>query len=196
MKKILLIGVCFWAFSLFPFLEVYSDDEKIFALVNLSSLDNKVVDHARKFAELNLSVPVHMLELDEPVSGGLDKQAQAVSTLFSSNHLAVVALVEPSEKTKHHGLIVYSNKVAVINVPSLKDGTEDHQQYQWRLDRQVIRSFGFLAGREYCSNPSCVLKQYRTLKELDQVGRNFCPPDAQKFRKEAKVQGAQFLPRQ
>jgi predicted Zn-dependent protease len=83
----------------------------------------------------------------------------------------------------------------LINVSRLKAGDVPAEQLALRVQRQVVRSLGFLFGVGYCLDPRCVHRPCPTVSDLDKMGRNFSPPCLSAWLDQAVLRGLSPLPR-
>jgi predicted Zn-dependent protease len=141
----------------------------------------------RAFAERELHVPVRTLE--KPKLAGqksfqtLEKSAQRVKT---DADVTLIVLAGFNGESQH--LAVYPQSgIAVINAQALY--TDDAEKFARRIERQVMRAAAFSFGLPPTPDPFCVTRDYRSLEDLDLMGRNFSPPWQGRFADEAAKRG-------
>lgn len=164
------------------------------ALVAVGEVDDAIVKDVQSWAEANLAIPVPLLEKQQAVSGLLDEQARALAKLVGPGDLGLVALVWPVDDVKNHGVIIKEDRVVVVNVRAMKEGAADDKMWTWRVERQALRGIAMLLDLQPCPDPFCTLTTYSNLAELDNVGRNFCPPCLLKIQERVTAGGIELLP--
>ena len=161
-------------------------------LVNAAALDADLLERIRLFAEDQLHVPVRTLE--KPMFGGaksfqsLEKSVLRIKT-DADISMIVLAGINGEEK---HLKVFAENGVAVINTQPLY--TDETETFARRMERQVMRAAAFVFGLPPTPDPFCVTRDYRSLEDLDQMGRNFSPPWMGRFAGEAATRGLEPLP--
>ena len=101
-------------------------------------------------------------------------------------------LGHPSEVSAQHYVIMTNEQVAVINVPAVV--STNSAVNTRRLQRLTMRAAASLFGIGSDPDPFCVMRDYRTLDDLDKMGTNFSPPWGDKFRKAAAARGLDVRP--
>lgn len=171
--------------------------EKAITIVNAAAVDAPLLERLRSFAEKELHVPVRALE--KPKLAGqksfqaLEKKARRVKT---DADVTLIVLSGFNTESKH--LMVYPKEgIALVNAQPLY--TNDVEKFSRRMERQVMRAAAFAFGMEPVPDPFGVTRDYRSLKDLDSMGRNFSPPWQGRFAKEAARRGLKstevFAPR-
>jgi len=165
--------------------------EKAITLVNAAVLDAELLERVRTFAEEQLHVSVRTLE--KPRLAGhqrfqmLKKAALRVKT---DADISFIVLAGCNEEEQH--LEVYAEGgLALINTRPLT--TDDAEIFARRIERQVMRAAAFVFEMPPTPDPFCVTRDYRTLEELDQMGRNYSPPWMGRFAEEAGKRGLEPL---
>ena len=158
-------------------------------LVNAAAVDAELLERVRVFAENQLHVPVRTLE--KPRLAGkesfqaLEKAALRVKT-DADVSLIVIAGFNGEEK---HLMVFAKDGVALINTQPLY--TDDAEKFARRIERQVMRAAAFVFEMPPTPDPFCVTRDYRSLEDLDRMGRNYSPPWMGRFAEEAKKRGLQ-----
>lgn len=161
--------------------------EKAITLVNASAVDAELLERVRLFAEDQLHVPVRTLE--KPKLAGkesfqtLEKAALRVKT-EADVELIVLAGINGEE---NHLAVFEKDGVALINTQPLY--TDEAETYARRIERQVMRAAAFTFGMPPTPDPFCVTRDYRSLEDLDRMGRNYSPPWMGRFADEAAQRG-------
>ncbi|HDL77202.1 MAG TPA: hypothetical protein ENG36_00345 [Lentisphaerae bacterium] len=148
-------------------------------LVPVNLTDTALVHRIVGFAQANC--PAEIVVSEPQAFNDLDAQKAMAAALKKNRRKGVrdgviVLLGSPSD-TNAHGFYDPRVEAGVVNIPALSVGVGgDRERYCRRIERQVMRIIGMLLGLSPCPNPRCVMHHYRTLDELDEMGRNFCPP--------------------
>jgi len=150
--------------------------EKALLMVRVGNVDEALMGRLHDWAQRNLMLPVRMLTPLEVTADTLDGLADDLEKLMNPDDVALVAVVAPTNDLPAHGLSLPGRRIALVNAAALRKDDPDPERYGRRLDRMVMRGFGFLLGMVPCPNPQCALWQYTNNDELDSIGRNFCPP--------------------
>ena len=163
--------------------------ENAITLVNAAAVDAELLERVRVFAEEQLHVPVRTLE--KPKLAGkesfqsLEKAALRVKTDADISFIVIAGF---NDDEKH--LEVYAEKgMAIINAQPLF--TDEAEVFARRIERQVMRAAAFVFEMPPTPDPFCVTRDYRSLEDLDRMGRNYSPPWMGRFADEAKKRGLQ-----
>jgi len=165
--------------------------ENAITLVNAAAVDAELLERVRVFVEEQLHVPVRTLE--KPRLAGkesfqtLEKAALRIKT---DADVEFIVLAGINGEDKH--LAVYAEDgVALINSQPLY--TDDAETFARRIERQVMRAAAFTFGMQPTPDPFCVTRDYRSLEDLDRMGRNYSPPWMGRFADEAAKRGLEAL---
>jgi hypothetical protein len=162
-------------------------EQKTMTLVNAAAVDAPLLERVRAFAERELRIPVRTLE--RPRLAGkerfqaLEKAAQRMQS--EGDPILIVLAALPDDD--RHLTVDPQSAVAVINVQPLH--TDDAERFARRIERQVMRAAAFAVGLPPTPDPFCVTRDYRSLEDLDCMGRNFSPPWQGRFAEEAARRG-------
>lgn len=165
---------------------------KAITLVNAAAVDAALLERIRAFAEKELHVPVRTLE--KPKLAGkdnfqaLEKAALRIKT-DADVEFIVLAGINGEEK---HLAVFEKDGIALINSQPLY--TDDAEIFARRMERQVMRAAAFTFGMPPTPDPFCVTRDYRSLEDLDRMGRNFSPPWMGRFADEAAKRGLEPPP--
>ena len=168
-----------------------SPQENTLTLVNAAAVDAELLERVRAFAEGQLHVPVRTIE--KPRLAGkedfqtLEKAALRIKT-DADAALIVLAGINGEEK---HLAVFAGDGVALINAQPLY--TDDPETFARRIERQVMRAAAFVFGLPPTPDPFCVTRDYRSLDDLDRMGRNYSPPWMGRFADEAVKRGLEPL---
>jgi hypothetical protein len=163
------------------------------AIVPVGAVDVALAERVRAFVEENTAVQTRLLPARDVAGKTLDEEGAAAAALVGDGVMCLVAIVEPTEDVKPHGVLLPEQHVAVVNAKSLRPADGDAEKFARRLERETMQSIGMLLGLEPCPNPQCALWQYTTDEELDTKGRNFCPPCLEKVQKAAREKGVKLI---
>ncbi len=161
--------------------------EKAITLVNAGAVDASVLKRLRAYAEVQLRVPVRAVEKpDLAGEGGLQALEKAAEQIKTDADVTLIVLSAINDSDQH--LTVFAEKgIALVNVRPLY--TAESEKFTLRVERQVMRAAAFAFGLESTPDPYCVTRDYRTLEDLDRMGRNFSPPWQGRFADEAAKRG-------
>jgi hypothetical protein len=165
---------------------------KSIALVNIQVLDSSAMARMKQSLEESLHVPIRTV--DSTAASGQDLLAvgRACVDLMTTNDAAFVTLAAvPGFRETF--VAAPDQNWAVVNVATLKEGATAGDLYALRVERQVVRAISALFGVAYCQEPHCVSKHVTSIAQLDELGRNLCPPSLEQFQIEARQRGMQRL---
>jgi hypothetical protein len=140
-------------------------------------------------SRLLAAVPATMEPPPPPIShttyGGIQKPAtpQAAPTMAAPLPFARVAVTDQDLYLPGNdfvfGCAEPKARRAVVTTRRLKESfyrrKADPARQQARAARQFIAFVGAARGLPYCSNPTCVMWEPRTVMEVDRKGDRFCP---------------------
>lgn len=163
-----------------------------FALVNQSSLDAAVVARVRDWAQTQLSVKVVIQEADK-AQGSLEEQIRSLGEAIPPGIWGVILFVDSQGEDAVHGVVLAKERVAGVNVAALRVDDPDAETLARRLERCLVRNLAFMLEVPPAPDPFCATRPYRSLEDLDRMGRNFSPPTLQDFQRRAHAAGAALL---
>ncbi|MCC7299954.1 MAG: hypothetical protein IT583_02615 [Verrucomicrobia bacterium] len=161
--------------------------EKAITIVNAAAVDAPLLESLRAFAERELHVPVRTVE-NPKLAGGKNFQAleKAVLHVKTDADVTLIILAGFNDEPRH--LAVFPEKgFAVVNTLPLY--TADSEKFARRLERQIMRAAAFSFSLPPTPDPFCVTRDYRSLDDLDSMGRNFSPPWQVRYAEEALKRG-------
>ena len=166
--------------------------ENSITLVNAAAVDADLLERVRLFAEGQLHVPVRTLEKSK-LGGAKSFQAleKAALRIKTDADISMIVLAGINGEEKHLEVFV-EDGVALINTQPLT--TDDVEKFARRIERQVMRAAAFVFDMPPTPDPFCVTRDYRSLEDLDQMGRNYSPPWMGRFVDEAAKRGLEPLP--
>lgn len=168
--------------------------ERAIVLVNAAAVDAPLLERVRAFAERELHVAVRTLEKpklagkENTAAGGINFQTLEKAAARGKPEADVIRIVLAELPDEGQHLAVFTERgVAIVNVQPLY--TEDSEVFARRVERQVMRAAAFSVGLPPTPDPFCVTRDYRSLDDLDRMGRNFSPPWQGRFAEEAAKRG-------
>jgi hypothetical protein len=161
--------------------------EKAITIVNAAAVDAPMLERVRSFAERELHVSIRTLERPE-LAGKKDFQAleKAAQRLKTDADVTLIVLAGFNDDAEHLSVDPGSG-IAVVNAQALY--TDHEEKFARRLERMVMRAAAFSFEMEPTPDPFCVTRDYRSLEDLDTMGRNFSPPWQGRFAEEAARRG-------
>jgi len=160
--------------------------EKTLTLVNVAAVDTEMLEQIRTFAEKELKVPVRMIDRPE-LAGKSDFQTLEAAALTTKHEQDVAYIVVAELDGEEHLKVNTDSGIAIINAKALY--TDDFEKFTGRIQRMVMRAAAFSFGLEPTPDPFCVTRDYRSLEDLDRMGRNYSPPWQGRYAKEAAKRG-------
>ena len=162
-------------------------------LLTHPSLDAGVVSNAQDWAERNTYVlwEHEVASFEEGLS--IQALADQLASKQDAKWFGVIGVGPLAKNVKLHEHVDTNRMVAVVNTTVL--GHEDTQVFTRRLERMFIRGYAKLLGIGASPNPRCCLFPYKTVVNLDQIGRNCCPPFAIQMRELGPAKGLEPRPR-
>ena len=158
------------------------------AIVAIGDVRAKLAEHARDWAEHNLALRVDLLPAQKLRGKTLDAIAAQAVKAGGANRAHVVAIAMPPQDVTSHGMRTADKRAAVVNLRPMLDDKPDEKIVERRIERQTLRAIALMLDVETCVNPQCALSRYQDLKQLDQSGRNLCPPCLQKVQRHAEAE--------
>lgn len=146
-------------------------------LINIGGFDEplfgRIADHVARHLR---TTPKVLAPQDAAGSATIESETSALSPLVTGEVVCVVGVAVLPESTKMLGAIDPVAKTAMVNASGMRPAAYDEEAYGRRLEKEVIRCIGRLMGMEDCLNPFCALHTVANKRQLDQKGRNYCPP--------------------
>ncbi len=168
------------------------DGRRFFLLAVTGLEDEDLIESIREYVQQQMASRVRVVRPDLPVDETLQTAADAARELVTDDVLALAVLVAGTGE-EDHGILRYEDNLGVINAGALGDGDPDAETYERRLERAVLRTYGFLMGLTYNPDPFSVMRPYKTLEQLDKLGRNFSPPTTRKLQELVRDRGGEIV---
>lgn len=162
-----------------------------YLLVAPESMADAPVERVRDWMARNLHYPVEVLRLPAWEGITAEEQMTELAALPEEKILVTVVMAERLDAGRH-AVILPERMLGFIQVPILLEAEEE--MYFRRLERQAIRIVGFTLGVPPQPMPFCALAPYRTLEELDRMGRRFSPPAMAQYRTQLTERGIPLTP--
>lgn len=161
--------------------------EKTVTLLNAAAVDAPLLERLRAFAEKELHVPVRAVEKPS-LAGQVSFDGLETAALNERTEADAVLIVLANVSGSNQHLKVNAEEIyAAVNGSPLQ--MDDAETFARRLERQVMRGAAFAVGLAPTPDPFCVTRDYRSLEDLDSMGRNFSPPWQGRFAEKAAALG-------
>ena len=161
--------------------------EPVMTLVNAAGLDKELMSRLEAFAEKELHVDFRTLE-NARLSKVVDFQAvESVAARVKTDTDVALIVLSGDEADERHLVVNAEAGLALINTTALY--VDDDEIFGKRLERMVMRAAAFVFEMPPTPDPYCVTRDYKTVEELDRMGRNYSPPWMSRFADEAKKRG-------
>ncbi len=152
------------------------------------------MERVRSFVERHTRIATRLLEPQSASGEDFSEILDVLAHLRTPEHACVVFLYAEGDDFEEHAVYRYESGVGVVNAALMK--TEDEEQYLRRLEKLAMRSVGLLMGVEMVPNPQSAMWSYRTMAELDAMGRNFDPPSLMRLHDSARAKGIPLIEKQ
>jgi hypothetical protein len=162
--------------------------EKTITLVNAAAgVNAPLLERLRVFAEKELHVRVRTLENPELAGFNTFQPLETAAKQVKTDVDVTLIVLAELNGTASHLMVYPEDGIALVNASPLY--TDDAEKFARRMERQVMRAAAFTFGMEPTPDPFCVTRDYRSLADLDSMGRNYSPPWQGRFAKEAARRG-------
>ena len=168
-----------------------TDMKKIFCIIPIGHIDNKILQYTQKELEERFNVAVDIgRQLEEPAYAYHKHKKQYNSTkILKQIHklrltgydrilgIADVDLYIP-ERTFVFGGADVKKKVSVISLTRLRqkfyDLPEDSALFKYRIIIEAVHELGHTYGLYHCKNNKCVMFLSNTIGDTDNKGAELC----------------------
>ena len=159
-----------------------SDGTGTVAFLTSGAMPSGLVERVQIHLGLNLGISIRpVASPNEPVHE-FDAAAEAWTKLRVPRDHCLIALVTPATATNLRGRVYFNESVGILNVqhlatikPHIKDlSIEEH--IARRVEKEAMRAVGLLLGMQACPSVRCAMRTPAGASELDNKGRNYCPP--------------------
>lgn len=162
-----------------------------YLVVAPEGMEDRVVERVRDWMSTHLHYEVRVERVPAWEAAPGAEQISAVFKRVDAPGMVTVILSDHLPEGQH-ALVDPERMAGVVNVPLLVPEVEEKTLR--RLDRQAMRIVGFSLGIPPQPIPFCSLYPYRTLEQLDQIGRGFSPPAMAQYRKQLQEKGFPLSP--
>jgi len=178
-----------YVLSLLLFTPLLSAEEVTahYALIAPKEMDDRVVNRVEKWMTSNLHYAVKVERPEAWKIGEAPAQLDEVIQEQPEDRIATVVLTPTLLPAEQHAFVDPKRRAGIIHVDLLVPTVEEKTLR--RLDRQAMRVVGFALGLPPQPIPFCCLYPYRSLEELDAIGRGFSPPAQALYRKQLVEKG-------
>jgi len=171
------------------------DSEKTVLLANFEAINGETLARVQKFVQEQLGIRIRATTLKQNSIPEKTFKPATFTAFKKDKDLMMIALVATTNKMPVTTLLSTNDMLAVVNLSEMK--SPDAEIFPRRVERLVMRSIAFLSGLTPSPDPFCVTKEYKSLDELDKMGRNFCPLWKSRFdiyaqEKTLKIQGEEI----
>jgi hypothetical protein len=154
-------------------------------------MDDAIVNRVQGWMQTNLYYEVKVKRLPEWEGDTGQEQIEAVMAK-AGNPGMVTVILAPELPENQHAFLVPDQRVGIVNVGLL--APEVNEKTLRRLDRQAIRIVGFSLGISPQPIPFCALYPYKSMQELDSIGRGFSPPAMALYRQQLEKNNIPLSP--
>ncbi len=168
-----------------------TDMKKIFCLIQIGDIDNKILEYTQIELEKRFNVSVEIgRQLEEPAYAYHKHKKQYNSTkilkkihkLKLTGYDRILGIVDVDlyvpERTFVFGGADVKKKVSVISLTRLRqefyDLPEDSAQFKHRTIIEAVHELGHTYGLYHCKNNKCVMFLSNTIDDTDHKGAELC----------------------
>jgi len=155
------------------------EPEKTVLLANFEAINSQTLERIQNFVQAELSIRIRATTIKQTSISGNAMKPDKFKSFKKDNDLIMVALVATTNTMPVTTLLSTNDFLAVINLSDVK--STDNEIFSRRAERLVMRAIAFLSGLPPSPDGYCVTRDFRSLAELDKMGRNLCPPWKSKF---------------
>jgi predicted Zn-dependent protease len=186
MRNLILLFVMVTLIGLSACSSVPVSAEKALTIVNASGVDSSMLEQIQDFVGQQLQVPVRIV--DDAALAEADRfQTLEAAAMEKRHELDVIYIVLAALDSNQHLAVFEESRIALINTDALF--TDDPKKFHRRIERQIMRAAAFCVGLPPTPDPFCVTRNYKSLEDLDKMGRNFSPPWQGRFADKAEELG-------
>lgn len=153
------------------------------AIAAIGDISAEHMERIRAFVEYNTSIRARLLESQPEAGGTFSEMLDALHTLRTPELACVVFLYAGEQDFEEHTVYRYESGVGMVNAKLMM--TDDEERYLRRLEKLTMRSVGLLLDVPLVPNPQSAMWTYRTMEELDAMGRNYDPPSLMRIQENA-----------
>lgn len=161
------------------------------AVAGIGTWTPEQLERIRSFVELNTSLRTALLELPLTEAESLEGVLEPLLEQRPADVAALVVLYNGDGAFASHSLYRYDERVALVNAAVLL--SDDEEVFLRRMEKLTMRGVGLLLDVPQVPNPQSAMWAYRTVEELDWMGRNFDPPSLLKLQENAQALGLPLI---
>ena len=161
------------------------------AVAAIGEVSAEHMERVRSFVERNTSIEARLLEPQDATGESLSEILDSLAHLRTPEQACVVLLYAGDREFEDHTVYRYEAGVGIVNAGLMV--TADEEVYLRRLEKLTMRSVGLLMGVEMVPNPQSAMWTYRSMSDLDAMGRNFDPPSLMRLREIARKQAIPLI---
>jgi hypothetical protein len=154
---------------------------KTIGVAFVGGVEKWIVEYIPGYLADEYGAPVKARELKDVAT--TDDPAKAAKGLAAQRCAEDVCLVVVAGGGKTNGqqmAVDMKAGVGVVRIRTLRppgDLTPEKKDvFQWRIEKETMRSVALLAGMPDCPFPRCALRAHASEAEMDFKARNLCPP--------------------
>ncbi len=164
-----------------------TEKENSFVIMTTRGLNSNLVSSVERhlsdsYHGVNFEVSKKKIRL----SASPEETAEKISGMLQENQKGAIVLVNRHWKKDFQIGIFKNDKVAFLNVWSLRLRKMDDKfamaKYEKRVKKESVRAIGLLIGLLPTPFPRCAMSPWNTEPELDRKGLNLSPPNHVKAR--------------
>lgn len=191
MKKSLVIVFVLFAFMFSGVAEEPATSYEGVAIGVIGDWTSEYVERVRAFVQANTRIPVRLIEPVYVSADTLGGTLDVVAAFRGAEDAVVVFLYAGQGEFEEHTVYRYEQKAGIVNLRPLFD--EEEETYLRRVEKLAIRSVALLFDVPLVPNPHSALWTYRTMEELDFMGRNLDPPSQMRLQQNAEALGITLI---
>jgi len=161
------------------------------ALAVVGEMPDAQAERVREFVQVNTSLQVLRLPALREDGETLEAVLESLLDARPAEMAALVLLYAGAGEFEQHSIYRYDRNICIVNATAMR--SDDEEQYLRRLEKLTMRGIGLLLDVPQVPNPQSAMWSYRTMEELDWMGRNFDPPSLMKLQQNAIVMGLPLI---
>jgi hypothetical protein len=193
MKQYCFLIVTIFSFGLLP---VWAESDAPPALTGVAiavvgEMPDAYAERVREFVQLNTSLNVQQLPALSGEGETLEAVLESLLEVRPAGIAALVLLYAGEGEFEQHSIYRYDHYTCIVNATAMR--SDDEEQYLRRLEKLTMRGIGLLLDVPQVPNPQSAMWSYRTMEELDWMGRNFDPPSLMRLQQNAVAMGLPLI---
>ena len=139
----------------------------------------QTVAYVRENSPMTVRAVVAESTLAMMTSQGQLKTLERLAATDEEKPSIAVALVREAADVKERVLLVREQNAGVVNLtvlqPEIRKTKNEEEQFVRLIEKETLRTMGYLLGLGQCFNPRCCMSGYRLDPGQEVAGRNYCP---------------------